>query len=315
MKKRLITGIILAAIFIPIVSFEVFLELFQVLMTVFVIIASIELLRMFERTKTFPRHVKLGIVILTLATFFSVGGALGIIGEIQNPLQAKDVLSITIPLLTLILFSLLVFSKDFNGEDVGKALTVINYVGLGAASIVILRFLGVRFIVYLLLISSSTDVFAYLFGMKFGKHKMIPHISPKKSWEGAIAGTIAATIIASSFALFYGTLFAQGTYLGDILNRSGELTLLDNFSSLGENTTFFVQSLVIVPITFFASIFAQIGDLVASKLKRTYDIKDFGNILPGHGGLLDRFDSVLFVGMFLTAVFLLIYNLYPAIIV
>jgi len=229
MKKRFITGIILASIFIPIVSFEIFLELFQVLMTIFVIIASIELLRMFERTKTFPRHVKFSVVILTLATFFSVGGALGIIGETQNPLQAKDVLSITIPLLTLILFSMLVFSKDFNGEDVGKALTVINYVGLGAASIVILRFLGVRFIAYLLLISSSTDVFAYLFGMKFGKHKMIPHISPKKSWEGAIAGTVAATIIASGFALFYGTIFAQGTYFGDILNRSGELTLLDNF--------------------------------------------------------------------------------------
>ena len=315
MKKRVITGLILAFIFIPIFSLEIFLELFQVVMTVFVVIAALEMIRMYETTKPFSKPITIGIVILTLATFFSVGGALGLLGQEQNPLQAKDVLSITIPLITILLFSLLVFAKNFNGEDVGKALTVINYVGLGAAAIVILRFLGVRFIVYLFMISSSTDIFAYLFGRKFGRHKMVPDISPKKSWEGAIAGTLCATLIASAFALFYGTFFTPGTMLGDMWNSGGQQTLLDNFSSLGENTPLWVQGFVIVPVTFFASIAAQIGDLVASKLKRTYDIKDFGHMLPGHGGLLDRFDSVLFVAMFLTAVFILIYNLYPAVII
>lgn len=100
-----------------------------------------------------------------------------------------------------------------------------------------------------------------------------------------------------------------------MLNSTGELTLLDNFSSLGESNPLWVQALIIVPVTFLGSIFAQIGDLVASRLKRTYNIKDFGTILPGHGGLLDRFDSVLFVALFLTAVFLLIYRAFPAIIV
>jgi phosphatidate cytidylyltransferase len=242
-----------------------------------------------------------------------VGGVLG--SAEHNPLEANGALSITIPLITLVLFSFLVLVRDFNGEDVGKALTIVNYIGLGAASIVILRFLGVRFIVYLFLITSATDIFAYLFGMKFGKHKMAPHISPKKSWEGAIAGTVFATIIASSFALFYGYVFYPGTWLGDMLNSTGELTLLDNFSSLGESNPLWVQALIIVPVTFLGSIFAQIGDLVASRLKRTYNIKDFGTILPGHGGLLDRFDSVLFVALFLTAVFLLIYRAFPAIIV
>jgi phosphatidate cytidylyltransferase len=312
MKDRLITGLVLAAILIPIVSIEIFLELFQVVMSLFVLITAHELIRMYESKKKFQLLPKIGISLLALGTFFSVGGVLG--SGNHNPLEANGALSITIPLITLILLSFLVLFRDFNGEDVGKALTIVNYVGLGAASIVILRFLGVRFIVYLFLITSATDIFAYIFGMKYGKHKMAPHISPKKSWEGAIAGTIFATIIASSFALFYGYVFYPGTWLGNLLNATGELTLLDNFSSLGESNPLWVQALIIVPVTFLGSIFAQIGDLVASRLKRTYNIKDFGTILPGHGGLLDRFDSVLFVAMFLTSVFLLIYRAFPAII-
>lgn len=313
MKDRVITGIILAAVLIPIVSIEIFLELFQVVMSLFVLIASHELIRMYESKKKFQILPKIGISLLALATFFSVGGVLG--NGSHNPLQANGALSITIPLITLVLFSFLVFFRDFNGEDVGKALTIINYIGLGAASIVILRFLGVRFIVYLFLITSATDIFAYVFGMRFGKHKMIPHISPKKSWEGAIAGTIFGTIIASSFALFYGYIFYPGTWLGELVNSTGQLTLLDNFSSLGENNPLWVQAFIIVPVTFVATIVGQIGDLVASRLKRTYNIKDFGTLLPGHGGLIDRFDSVLFVAMFLTAVFLLIFRIYPGIIV
>ncbi len=313
MKDRIITGLILAAVLIPIVSIEIFLELFQVVMSLFVLIASHELIRMYESKKKFQKLPKIGISLLALATFFSVGGVLG--SGNHNPLEANGALSITIPLITLVLLSFLVLFRDFNGEDAGKALTIVNYVGLGAASIVILRFLGVRFIVYLFIITSATDIFAYLFGVKFGKHKMVPHISPKKSWEGAIAGTILATVIASAFALFYGYVFYPGTWIGDLLNKTGELTLLDNFSSLGENYSLWVQALIIVPVTFLGSIFAQIGDLVASRLKRTYNIKDFGTILPGHGGLLDRFDSVLFVAMFLTSVFLLIYRIFPAIIV
>ncbi|MFU8793395.1 MAG: phosphatidate cytidylyltransferase [Acholeplasmataceae bacterium] len=315
MKKRVTTGLILAAILIPIISVELFLELFQVIMIAFVIIGAHELIRMYETEKKFSKSTQMGIIFLTLLTFASVGGVWGPIADAQNPLDVRGYLSITILIITIVVFSFLIFSADFNGADIGKALTIINYVGLGAASIVILRFLGVRFIVYLFLISSSTDIFAYVFGVKFGKHKMAPLISPKKSWEGAIAGTIAATIIASIFALFYGSFFSPDTALGLYLNPGGEQTLLQNFSSLGETYPVWVQAFILVPITFIASVLAQMGDLVASKLKRTYNLKDFGNLLPGHGGVLDRFDSVIFVAMFLTAVFLFIYRLYPAVII
>lgn len=313
MKKRLITAIVLAAILIPVISMPIFLEVFQVFMFLFVVIASLEMIRMYETKKKFQMLPKIGIVLLTIGTFFSIGGFWG--SQDLNPLDANDILSITIPIFTLILLSFLVLFKDFNGEDVGKALVIINYVGLGAASIVMLRFLGVRFIAYLLLITSFTDMFAYFFGIKYGKRKLAPHISPKKSWEGAIAGTIFATVFASLFALFYGSVFTPETWLGSLLNSGGERTLLENFSSIGENYPIWVQAFIIVPVTFMASVFAQIGDLVASRLKRTYNIKDFGTMLPGHGGLIDRFDSVIFVAMFLSAIFLIIYRVAPAIVI
>lgn len=315
MKRRLLTSLILVAIIVPVffIPFKlniVFYTGFITFMLLFVVLASNELIKMYETNKKFGKWPKIGIIILTLATFLSTSG----IGEtlIETPLASNDVLRITIPLITLILFSFLVFFRDFNGIDIGKALTIINYVGLGAASIVVLRFLGIRFIFYLFMITVLTDVFAYIFGSKFGKHKMIPHISPNKSWEGAIAGTVIATIFGSAFALFYGKLFVAGTAVGDFFNSEGYITLLENFSSIGSESIW-LQALIIVPLTLFGSIFAQIGDLVASRLKRTYGIKDFGNLLPGHGGVLDRFDSTLIVAIYLTSVFLIIFELAPVI--
>ena len=308
MKQRVITGAILIAILLPIFTVSIFFEVFEVFMTVFVIVAAFELIKMYEKEKPFNPIAKYGIVLLTLATFISMSS---VFQSTDNPLVKGDVLTIMIPIITLVLFGFMALLKDFNGVDVGKALTVVNYVGLGSAAIVILRMIGVRFIVYLFLITMLTDTFAYLIGSKYGQHKMAPHISPKKSWEGAIGGALIATVLASLFAIFYGYVFVPGTALGDLFNATGERTLLDNFSSLGDGIPLWVQSLVLVPITFVASLLAQTGDLVASRLKRTYDIKDFGNILPGHGGLLDRFDSVLFVAMFLVAVFLVIQQVYP----
>lgn len=314
MKKRVITSIflllVLASVFlVPFKTNGPFYFVFLVFMVLFVVIGSFELIRMYETNKKFGELPKFGITALTVATFLSMSGISSSL--VDAPLAINDALRITIPLIVLILFSFLVVFKDFNGIDVGKALTVIFYVGLGSSSIVILRFLGIRFIIYLFLITMITDVFAYIFGVRFGKHKMVPHISPKKSWEGAIAGTLIATVLGSAYALFYGKIFIAGTPFGDFFNSEGYITLLQNFSSIGDEALW-VQSLIIIPLTFFGSIFGQIGDLVASRLKRTYGIKDFGNILPGHGGLLDRFDSSLFVAMLLTSIFLLIFEVAPA---
>lgn len=111
------------------------------------------------------------------------------------------------------------------------------------------------------IITFSSDSFAYIFGVTLGKHKLCPELSPKKTIEGAVGGVIGAILMSVAFNIF-------------VLHESMSIIIL--IASIGS----------------IASIF---GDLVASKIKREYHIKDYGNILPGHGGILDRFDSFIIV--------------------
>lgn len=288
--------------------------LFQLMMMIFVVMGALELIHMYEKEKPIKIVVQIVIIILSLLTYMNVGGMIAPLSP--HILAGLNLVTLNLnPIIilsfsTVILLSLLVFIDDFSGTDLGKAFTIINYIGLGAASITILRYLGVRFIIYVALISMVTDIFAYFFGVAFGKHKMVPRISPKKSWEGAIAGTIFGTLIASSFAIFYGSIFSPEGFLGEIFNPENYQTIFDNFTSLG-NEPLYIQALIIIPITLLGSVSAQIGDLAASKLKRNYDIKDFGNIFPGHGGILDRFDSIIFIGIMFLGIFILIKQFYP----
>ena len=114
-------------------------------------------------------------------------------------------------------------------------------------------------IYWIWILSFGTDTFAYLIGMALGKHKLIPKLSPNKSVEGALGGVFGAALL--SFLYFH---FMEMDY---------------NLSILG--------------LSILASIVSQFGDLFASKIKREMDIKDYGKILPGHGGLMDRFDSTI----------------------
>lgn len=123
-----------------------------------------------------------------------------------------------------------------------------------------------HFILWLVfIISFSTDTFAYIIGVNWGKHKLAPKISPKKSIEGAIGGIIGSILMC----VIYGYLMNKYNIL--------------NF-----------EIIYYIVLAFFTSIISQFGDLTASLLKRNFNIKDFGNILPGHGGILDRFDSIIF---------------------
>lgn len=110
-------------------------------------------------------------------------------------------------------------------------------------------------ILYLFALTWTFDTFAYIFGVKFGKHKILPSISPKKSWEGFIGGLIFTTILA---------IFIFGENINKILMYS-----------------------VLIPIS------ATIGDFIESYYKRKAMAKDSGNLIPGHGGMLDRMDSFL----------------------
>ena len=302
MKKRIITGVILLAVLLPLIVIDALLPVFQIVAAVFVCIGAWEMIRLYEKGKKYNWFVKSIIIISTLLTYLS---GLTIWTELTEKLQLNQSLvkividsKIGFALLMMSLslqLSLLVFNKEFDANDIGKSLASSFYVGFGVASLIALRILGIRFVVYLFMITILTDVFAYVYGMLFGKHKMIERISPKKTWEGAVGGTMVATIAASLFAFLYGQLFPGGE-----LN-----TIFDNFTE-GTKSHPVLLFILIFVVTLITSVAGQIGDLVASRLKRTYDIKDFSNVFPGHGGFLDRFDSAIFASLVLLPLFIII---------
>lgn len=300
MKQRFITGIIMALVLLPLIIFEQLFFVFQIVMLAFVVIGVHELLSMYAKEKPFNKIIQCMICVFAIVTYLVALDSFNFesLGGLEFFSIKLSYVSVFM-LISAVLFGTMVFFESFDGRDVGKALTIINYVALGSAAVTALRFMGLRYIFYLFIITIFTDIFAYLFGMKFGKHKMCPKISPKKSWEGAIGGTVIATIAGTCFAFFYGTIF----------NDPNFPTLL-SFTSLGEAPSF-VQFIILFFITLTLSIAGQIGDLVASRLKRTYEIKDFGKIFPGHGGVLDRFDSAIYGALYLLGIFMILKDFFP----
>lgn len=129
-----------------------------------------------------------------------------------------------------------------------------------------------------------SDTFAYLVGSTLGKRKLCPSISPKKTVAGAIGGLLGSVLCAVTFFLLFD-LYA--------VIPVGYVTFSDSVA---------VRAVLFVVLGIVGGVLAEIGDLAASRIKRTMNIKDFGNIFPGHGGVLDRLDSIMFtLVMFFTA--------------
>ncbi|MCR5618261.1 MAG: phosphatidate cytidylyltransferase [Clostridiales bacterium] len=129
---------------------------------------------------------------------------------------------------------------------------------------------GWLYLIVGLFASWVSDTFAYFTGVLLGKHKIVPHISPKKTWEGCIGGAVFCGLF---MALYFGFI----VYMIDDI-KIGRILFM---------AIMFLFGLII-------SAMSQIGDWLASAIKRSVDIKDYGKFLPGHGGMLDRFDSVFF---------------------
>ena len=142
-------------------------------------------------------------------------------------------------------------------------------------------------------VSCFTDVFAYLVGSIFGKHPLCPEISPKKTVEGAIGGVIGGALGSAVVYLFFDSPL-------HILPKQFGLT----FEGLGLSTTNVVFAYVLLGL--IGSIMTQIGDLLASMVKRYCGIKDFSRILGEHGGIMDRFDGIMINAVFVASVFMFI---------
>jgi phosphatidate cytidylyltransferase len=158
------------------------------------------------------------------------------------------------------------------------------YIALPLAMLVQLRqqWAGAFLILYLLLVVWSGDIFAYFVGKAIGRHLMAPRISPKKTWEGAIASLVASMVIG-------GSLFYYSSPLSTTLLQWGLIQRRDGMFGLEKPAL-----LPILVLTAVLNIAAQLGDLVESLIKRGAGVKDSGAILPGHGGMLDRIDALLF---------------------
>ncbi len=156
-------------------------------------------------------------------------------------------------------FLFFVFNKKVDIKKVSEIIFIGCYVVFFMYHMMLIN--GSPYVWLVYIIAFGSDTFAYFSGKMFGKHKLYPEVSPNKTIEGAIGGIIGCTVIS----LFYFDYLSINKYI------------------------------YIIIFSISASVFSMVGDLVASKIKREYSIKDFGNMLPGHGGILDRFDSVLFV--------------------
>jgi phosphatidate cytidylyltransferase len=141
---------------------------------------------------------------------------------------------------------------------------------------------GAIWTIYTLLAVWAGDIFAYFVGKSLGRHRMSPEISPKKTWEGAVASILASVII--------GTLWIQHALgISSALLRIGLIDRQDGMWGLQQPPLWHIMLLSAA-----VNIAAQLGDLVESLIKRGAGVKDSGTILPGHGGMLDRIDAMLF---------------------
>lgn len=156
-------------------------------------------------------------------------------------------------------FIMYVSNKHFDLKMLCETIFIAMYVVFLMYHMILLNGNAYVWLVYI--IAFGTDTFAYFSGKFFGKRKLYPEVSPHKTIEGAIGGIIGCTALSIAY-----------------------------FSFLDIN-----KYIYIIIFSILASIFSMFGDLLASKIKREHHIKDYNNILPGHGGILDRFDSVLFV--------------------
>lgn len=264
MKTRILTAIVALLVFIPVVIFAG-VSVFGTVKIVNIALALLSLVGVREAVKCVGENKNIAIFPLYIVAFVL-------------PLLTTSHLNTYTPAFILLVFYLFfvgVFTKGKFAAD--KALEIFALTFYVTASFGTLALLYLNSSVFFPLVFVGawvTDTFAYFTGFFFGRHKLIPEVSPKKTIEGAIGGTLFATVGFAVVGIIYG------------------------YSTR--------NIIILAVIGIFASIVSQLGDLSASLVKRHHGIKDYGSLFPGHGGVLDRFDSILAVSAFLYVVSLFV---------
>lgn len=252
MKQRVITAVIAAALFIPVVYIGG-----NLFLAVIYAMATIGVSELFKMRKLSP---------------FSFAGILSLLGlwiillpekliKDVSWLNQLDKPSAVYIIITLLLATTVISKNKFTFEDASFATLTFLYVGVSFYYFFQIREVGLVYLLHVMFLIWASDIGAYQVGSKIGKHKLWPTISPNKTIEGFIGGMIFSILVSLCF------------YFLNYLDYS------------------------LTKIILFGVVIASVGtfgDLVQSAYKRHYGVKDSGNLLPGHGGILDRFDSLMY---------------------
>ncbi len=271
MNSRLLTALVALPVLILSIVLPYFLPDYAAANWLFLLIAALAfgagLFEFFILTKKLELKADASIAYLGAAAFF-------VAFLFDAPAKAPDflILSVAIFLIAVLITQTFRFQKDFSKMLTGIGVTVLGvwYIAFLGGFIVSMRvgfentlvpFLSTKLLAFFFCVVMGADVGAYYVGKNFGKHKLIPTISPNKTWEGVIGGLVLSSVFA---ALASAWFFPELPY---------------KFS---------------IPLAIVMSLIGLFGDLAESAMKRGSDVKDAASILPGHGGLLDRLDSLLF---------------------
>ena len=274
MKQRVITAVVLLAL-LAVVVWQINTPVLVLVIAFLAAVAANEIMRCAKVENTFIRVVATGYA--ACVPFFASAKALT--PWVSQAVWGKVIGAVpgVVYLIALVVVLLLAMLKGYaytTFEDVAVSVFAGALVPFGFSVFIRLRDMfqieqfGIYLIFYGLICALATDSGAQLAGMAFGKHKMSPNISPKKTVEGAIGGLIFSLILNGVAMILY--------------NRLADFKM-DEFAVT-------VLLAACLPVSFLG----MMGDLSASVLKRNFGVKDFGKIFPGHGGVMDRFDSSMF---------------------
>ena len=271
MLKRILTGVVAFCFVLVPVLFLADTVALPIGVALFALIAAYEILHCVGLHKN---------MWLSLPMYLMSGAYPFVLRYMAGDGLALMPLFVCVPLLTTLAVAVFSHGKvDIRDASSGYVLWVYSFVGFMSLIYMHDTIEGGRYFYLLAFIGAwITDIFAYFTGVLLGKHKLIPDVSPKKTVEGAIGGVVFCALAFVGFALLYNSLW--------VVEGAGKLSLV-----------------LMAVIGVLVSIVSQIGDLSLSLLKRKYGIKDFGKVFPGHGGVMDRFDSVLAVSIMLLVCF------------
>lgn len=255
MKTRIISAIMMLLITVPI--FIIGGNVFKIFIMALGVMSLYELMNVRKKDKEIPLFLRI-ISYLFIASFIYFGTSVYAINY--------EIIYKIITVLFLIYFLPVVIVNDTKKYNIMDALYILGstmFLSIAYNSCIMVTNANLSCLLYILIVTMLTDTFAYFTGYFIGRHKLCEEISPKKTIEGALGGTFIGTVVGTIFYVY-------------IINPD-------------------INILLIVSVTLLLSVIGQCGDLFFSSVKRHFEVKDFSKLIPGHGGVLDRLDSVIFV--------------------